>query len=182
LPAALLPRLPHQLSGGEAARVGLARALAPGPRLLVLDEPTAALDTPRQAAILALLRRLRQDGGVAQLLVSHDLHAVRLLCDRVLVMQAGQIVEHGPVAEVFAAPRHPYTAALLAALPRLPGAPRFDAPPLDGEPRSPVDPDPNACRLHGRCPRGTARCGVEAPELREVAPGWGVRCHFAGVE
>ncbi|WP_237181162.1 ABC transporter ATP-binding protein [Roseomonas haemaphysalidis] len=178
-PPSLLARLPHRLSGGEAARAGLARALAPRPRLLVLDEPTAALDASRRAAILRRLGRLRDDSGVAVLLVSHDLHAVRLLCDRVLVMQAGQVVEEGPVAQVFARPRHPYTAALLAALPRLPGTPAPDAPPLlDAEPRSPVDPDPRSCRLHGRCPRGAALCGVEAPALRQVAAGWGVRCHF----
>jgi peptide/nickel transport system ATP-binding protein len=178
LPAALLPRYPHQLSGGEKARVGIARAMAVEPRLLVLDEPTAALDAPVQALVLHLLARLRRQAGVALLFISHDLHLVRLLCDRVAVMYLGQVVEEGPVGQVFAAPRHPYTAALLSALPRPPGAAAARPLRLEGEPRSPVDPDPRACRLHGRCPRGTAFCATSPPALRAVAPGRQARCHF----
>lgn len=113
----MMGRRPGQLSGGQKARVGIARALAVAPRVLILDEPTASLDAPMQAGILHLLDRLRRERGMALLFVSHDLHVVRLLCQRVLVMQAGRIVEQGPVAQVFGAPRHPCTRALLAALP-----------------------------------------------------------------
>ncbi len=123
LPADLHDRLPHQLSGGQAARVGIARALGPRPNLLILDEPTASLDAALQAAMLRLLDNLRRDLGLAYLLISHDLDVVRHLCTRVMVMQAGRIVEAGPVAEVFARPRHPHTAALIAAMPQ--GRPRL---------------------------------------------------------
>ncbi|MFC7552931.1 oligopeptide/dipeptide ABC transporter ATP-binding protein [Pseudoroseomonas wenyumeiae] len=178
LPPALLPRYPHQLSGGEKARVGIARAMAVEPRLLVLDEPTASLDAPVQALVLRLLARLRRQAGVALLFISHDLHLVRLLCDRVAVMYLGQVVEEGPARQVFTAPRHPYTAALLSALPRPPGATPAQPLRLEGEPRSPVEPDPGACRLHGRCPRGTAFCATNPPALRPVATGQQARCHF----
>jgi peptide/nickel transport system ATP-binding protein len=178
LPPELFPRYPHQLSGGQKARVGIARAMAVEPRLLVLDEPTGALDVSVQAVVLKLLTRLRRDEGVAQLFVSHDLNLVRLLCDRIAVMYLGKVVEAGPAGQVFKAPRHPYTAALLSAIPRMPGLPRPAPERLQGEPRSPVDPDPRACRLHGRCPRGTGFCAVNPPEPREVAPGQQVLCHF----
>lgn len=120
LPAELLTRLPHQLSGGQKARVGIARAIASEPDLLILDEPTAALDVSVQAIVLNLLVDLRARTGMAYLFVSHDLEVVRLLCDRVIVMRAGEIVEHGPTAQVLAAPAHPYTRELLAAAPRPP--------------------------------------------------------------
>lgn len=117
LPAELLDRFPHQLSGGQKARVGIARAVALHPALLVLDEPTSALDVSVQAVILHLLATLRQRLGMSYLFVSHDLNVVRLLSDRMLVMYQGKIVEEGPVEQVFASPDHPYTRALLAALP-----------------------------------------------------------------
>ncbi len=120
LPLALLPRYPHQLSGGQKARVGIARAMVVEPRLLVLDEPTSALDVSVQAVVLKLLTRLRRQQGVAQLFVSHDLNVVRLLCDRILVMHKGQVVERGPADQVFNHPQHEYTRSLLAAIPRLP--------------------------------------------------------------
>ena len=178
LPMEMFPRYPHQLSGGQKARVGIARAIVVEPRLLVLDEPTSALDVSVQAVVLKLLMQLRREAGVAQFFVSHDLNVVRLLCDRIVVLYLGQIVESGPAAQVFRAPRHPYTRALLSAIPRLPGRARAAPERLAGEPRSPVDPDPHACRLHGRCPREAARCATEAPELNEVAPGRLARCHF----
>jgi oligopeptide/dipeptide ABC transporter ATP-binding protein len=160
LPEVLLSRFPHQLSGGQKARVGIARALAVHPDLLILDEPTAALDVSVQAVVLQLLERLRRELGLALLFVSHDLNVVRLLTERVAVMYLGEIVEIGPSEEVFRAPRHPYTQALVSSIPGQ--GPRIK---LFGEVRSPVDPPPHACRFHGRCPRGEDRCGREKPRL-----------------
>ena len=178
LPRMLLSRYPHQLSGGQRARVGIARAIAVEPDLLVLDEPTAALDVSVQVVILQLLQRLKQDLGMSYLFVSHDLSVVRLLCDRVLVMYLGKLVESGPAAEVFAHPLHPYTQALVAAVPRFGdnGAARLR---LTGEPRSPIDPDPNVCRFFGRCPRGTEACKTAMPALRRIGDHRQVACHFA---
>lgn len=178
LPLELLSRYPHQLSGGQKARVGIARALAVQPRLLILDEPTAALDVSVQAVVLQLLDRLRRELGLSCLFVSHDLNVVRLLTDRVAVMYLGKIVEVGPSEQVFRSPRHPYTQALVSAIPGQ--GPRIR---LTGEISSPINPSPHACRFHGRCARGEDRCGREAPRL--VAPanassGHVAACHFAG--
>jgi oligopeptide/dipeptide ABC transporter ATP-binding protein len=173
LPAELLSRFAHQLSGGQKARVGIARALAVKPRLLILDEPTAALDVSVQAVVLQLLERLRTELGLSYLFVSHDLNVVRLLTDRVAVMYLGKLVELGPSEAVFRAPRHPYTQALVSAIPGQ--GPRIR---LGGEVASPIDPPAHACRFHGRCPQGEDRCGREAPLLRAIGPRW-VACHFA---
>jgi oligopeptide/dipeptide ABC transporter ATP-binding protein len=179
LPQALLSRFPHQLSGGQKARVGIARAIAVEPELLILDEPTAALDVSVQVVILQLLQSLKKRLGMSYLFVSHDLNVVRLLCDRVLVMYLGKIVESGPATQVFARPAHPYTRALIDSIPD-PGRDKATARSrLAGEPRSPIDPDPNVCRFHGRCPRGEARCARTMPVLRKLTPDHEAACHFA---
>ena len=178
LPAELLPRFPHQLSGGQKARVGIARAVATEPALLVLDEPTSALDVSVQVVILDLLKSLQARTGAAYIFVSHDLNVVRLLCDRVLVMYLGRVVEEGPAGDLFTAPAHPYTRALVGAV-SVPGRPRAaERVRLAGEPRSPIDPDPNACRFHGRCPIGQDRCARTAPPVHALPGGRRVACHF----
>lgn len=177
LPRALLSRYLHQLSGGQKARVGIARAIALEPKLLVLDEPTAALDVSIQAVILHLLAELRARLGMAYLFVSHDLNVVRLLCDRVLVMYLGRIVESGPASQVFSAPRHPYTRALSEALPEG-GRAAVRTERLRGEPQSPIDPSPTVCRFAGRCPSELPRCRSELPQLARITSNHAVACHF----
>lgn len=171
-----LPRFPHQLSGGQKARVGIARAISIKPKLLILDEPTAALDVSVQSIILHLLADLRENLGMSYLFVSHDLNIVRLLCDRVIVMYLGKVVECGPAEEVFRNPRHPYTRALIAAIPQ--SGNHIAAEQLQGEPRSPIDPDPKVCRFYGRCPKGVALCNEQAPELQQIGERHIVACHF----
>ena len=173
LPPELLPRFPHQLSGGQKARVGIARALALKPRLVILDEPTSALDVSVQAVVLQLLEALKRELNLAMIFVSHDLNVVRLLTDRVAVMYLGKIVEVGPSEQVFRAPRHPYTQSLISAIPGQ--GPRIR---LTGEVSSPIDPPKHACRFHGRCPRGEDRCGREAPPPVRIGPRV-VACHLA---
>lgn len=182
LPVELLHRFPHQLSGGQKARVGIARAAILRPLLLVLDEPTAALDVSVQVVILQLLADLRRSLGMSLLFVSHDLNVVRLLCDRILVMYLGQIVESGPAREVFANPRHPYTRALIASIPS--SGREASQYLLPGEPQSPIRMRGaevvQPCGFHGRCPQGQALCAGQAPALLPV-PGQAdrsVACHF----
>jgi len=175
VPRELLGRRPHQLSGGQQARVGIARALISAPKLLVLDEPTAALDVSVQAAVLQLIDRLRRDRGMSMILVSHDLEVVRLMCSHILVLYLGRVAEYGPAAEVLRAPMHPYTRALVAASPG-----RAPSPPLAGEPVSPIDPPENACLFHSRCPLAIDRCRTERPALRELGDGRRAACHRIG--
>lgn len=178
LPDELIQRYPHQLSGGQRARVGIARALAVEPTMLILDEPTSALDVSVQAVILRLLADLRERLGMSYLFVSHDLNVVRLLCSRIVVMYLGRVVEVASTQALFNSPRHPYTKALVAAIPD--PARRGDTRTrLQGSPRSPIDPDPDVCRFHGRCPISTERCTTQSPALRAVGADHLVACHHS---
>ncbi|MFZ5791730.1 MAG: ABC transporter ATP-binding protein [Pseudomonadota bacterium] len=169
-----LGQYPHQLSGGLRQRVMIAMAIACHPKLLIADEPTTALDVTIQAQILDLLRRLRTQVGMALLLITHDLGVVAELCDRVLVMYAGRIVEEAPAIALFEGPRHPYTAGLLASRPRL-GETAKRLPTIPGSVPPPARRGA-ACNFADRCPRALARCRAEAPALVPVAPGHSTAC------
>ena len=164
----LAERYPHQFSGGQRARLGIARALAVQPEFLVCDEAVAALDVSIQAQILNLFMQLRADLGLTYLFISHDLGVVRHISDRVVVMYLGRIVEIAPVEEIFARAHHPYTQALIAELPELPVRRRAYHP-IRGEPPSPLHP-PSGCHFHPRCPYARPECRADRPALREIAP------------
>ena len=178
LDGTLARRYPHQFSGGQRARIGIARALAVQPEFLVCDEAVAALDVSIQAQVLNLFLDLRRDLGLTYLFISHDLGVVRHLAERVVVMYLGRVVEIAPAAELFAAPNHPYTQALLAEVPTLERR-RRSFMPIKGEIPSPLAPPPG-CHFHPRCPHAMARCKEENPVLRKIAPGRLSACHLNG--
>jgi peptide/nickel transport system ATP-binding protein len=169
-------RYPHQFSGGQRARIGIARALAVKPRFLVCDESVAALDVSIQAQVLNLFMDLRKDLNLTYLFISHDLGVVRHISDRVVIMYLGRVVESAPAARIFSAPRHPYTQALLANVPSISNRHQRFAP-LKGEIPSPLNPPPG-CHFHPRCPHAGPRCKTERPALMETNDQHQIACHL----
>jgi peptide/nickel transport system ATP-binding protein len=177
-PKRFAARYPHELSGGQRQRVNIARALALQPRLVILDEAVSALDKSVEAQVLNLLIDLKSEFELTYIFISHDLNVVRFMSDRVLVMYLGKVVELGPSAVLLAAPRHPYTMALLASMPAMDPDRRITEAPLSGDPPSPIDP-PSGCRFHTRCKFAAPACAATEPALAEIAPAHRAACFLA---
>ena len=180
LPAEAAGRYPHEFSGGQRQRIGIARALAPQPDLLVADEPVSALDLSVRAQIVNLLANLQKSRGIAMLFIAHDLALVEQIADRIAVLYLGRIVEEGPAAALLGAPLHPYTASLIAAVPRVrPAGEARRVRPAAGEPPSASAPPPG-CPFHPRCPIARERCRADRPRLVPAGNARRVACHFPG--
>ena len=173
-----LRRFPHAFSGGQRQRISIARALVSGPKFIVADESVAALDVSIQADVLNLLNKIQEEEGITFLFISHDLSVIAHTCDHVAVMYLGQIVESAPTHKLFSETAHPYTRALLSAIPSLDPDVQNQAQKLEGEIPSPINPPPG-CRFNTRCPHAQERCRTEVPEWREVSDGHSVACHFS---